>query len=127
MSPMLRGGRGMNVSEIDGVRVLEIDSAGPEIGSERSAVDLIGDTYGQDIDLIAVPLSRLSPDFLNLRTGMAGHFLQKFINYGYRIAIIGDISSATLASQALRDFITESNRGGRVLFARTIDYLKPLL
>lgn len=93
-------GRGMNISEIDGIRVLDIDSTGPEIGSERSAVDLIGDTYGQDIHLIAIPLARLSPDFLNLRTSMAGHFLQKFINYGYRVAIVGDISAATLASRA---------------------------
>lgn len=117
----------MNISEIDGTRLLEIDATGPEIGSERSAVDLIGDTYGQDIDLIAIPLARLSPDFLNLKTGIAGHFLQKFINYGYRVAIIGDISAATLASQALRDFVTESNRGGRVLFARSVDALKGML
>ncbi len=117
----------MNISDIDGTRVLEIDATGAEIGSERSAVDLIGDTYGQDIDLIAIPLSRLSPDFLDLKTGVAGHFLQKFINYSYRVAIIGDISGATLASQALRDFVAESNRGGRVLFARSIDGLKGML
>ncbi len=117
----------MTISEILGVRVLQINGAGSELGTEQSALDIIGEAYGQDIDLIAIPLERLSPDFLNLRTAMAGHFLQKFINYSYRIAIIGDVSAATLASQALRDFVTESNRGGRVLFARNIEALKDVL
>lgn len=120
-------GHEMNIWQAEDTRVLEIDGVGPEIGSERSAIDLIGETYGQEIDVIAIPTSRLSPDFLTLRTGIAGGFLQKFMNYGYRVAIIGDISAATLASQALRDFVTESNRGGQVLFVRNLDELKQRL
>jgi hypothetical protein len=117
----------MNIWEIEDTRVLEVDGAGAELGSQRSAIDLIGETYGQEIDLIAIPAGRLSADFLALSTRMAGDFLQKFINYGYRVAIVGDISAATLASQALRDFVTESNRGGRVVFVRNVDELKQRL
>jgi hypothetical protein len=121
------GGTSVNIWEAEDVRVLEVDAEGPEIGSERSAVDLIGDTYGQEIDIIAIPAARLSPDFLTLRTGIAGAFLQKFMTYGYRVAIVGDISAATLASQALRDFVAESNRGTHVLFVRDADELRQRL
>jgi hypothetical protein len=106
----------MRVVEISGVRVLEVPAEGPPLGSERDAGDLIGETWGQDIGLIAVPAARLHPDFLKLRTGMAGGFLQKLQNYGYRFAVVGDISAAVAASTPLRDFVYESNRIGRMLF-----------
>ena len=38
--------------------------------------------------------ARLSPDFLRLSTGLAGDVLQKFVNYGLRVAIVGDVSAA---------------------------------
>ena len=65
---------------------------------------------------MAIPAARLSPDFLRLSTGLAGEVLQKFVNYGLRVAIVGDVSAAAAASAPLRDFIGESNRGGHVWF-----------
>ena len=35
---------------------------------------------------------------LNLRTGVAGEMLQKFINYGVKLAILGDVSDYAAAS-----------------------------
>ena len=43
--------------------------------------------------------------------------LQKYINYGGRIAIYGDFSHYT--SKPLHDFIYESNKGHDVFFAAT--------
>lgn len=40
--------------------------------------------------------------------------MQKFINYGIRIAIYGDFSSYT--SKPLKDFIYESNNGNDIFF-----------
>jgi hypothetical protein len=53
---------------------------------------------------------------LHLRTGVAGEMLQKFVNYGVKLAILGDVSGYTTASSALRDFIYESNRGETIWF-----------
>ena len=117
----------MTITEVAGVNVLEVPAEGPPLGTERDATDLIGDCYGQEIDLIAIPVARLHPDFLVLKTRMAGHFLQKMQNYGFRCAIVGDISGAVAASDALRDFVYESNKVGQVLFATDRDALDALL
>lgn len=107
----------MTVATIGNLRVFEVGAEGMPLGSEQDALDLIGSTYGQDIDLIFIPAARLHPDFLKLSTRMAGDFLQKMQNYGFRVAIVGDISSAVATSSALRDFVYESNNVGRMLFA----------
>jgi len=106
----------MNTIELGGVTALEVPADGPSIGSEQDALDLMGETYGTGIDVILLPATRLHPDFLTLSTRMAGHFLQKLTNYGFRLVIEGDISAAIAASTALRDFVYESNAVGRVLF-----------
>ena len=58
-------------------------------------------------------------DFFILSRGLAGEVLQKYINYGGRIAIYGDYSHYT--SKPLKDFIYESNRGKDVFFVATKD------
>lgn len=45
------------------------------------------------------------------------------MNYGLRLALIGDLSEQLAASKALRDFVYESNRGGHLRFARHVDEL----
>jgi hypothetical protein len=113
----------MNKISLGGVRVLEVPPEGTRLSSERDATDLIAAAYGEDIDLISVPVARLHRDFFRLRSGVAGAFLQKMQNYGYRCAIVGDISAELAASSALRDFVYESNRQGQVLFVSGPDEL----
>ncbi len=114
----------VNVTAIKNVKVLWVPADGPPLGAERDALDLIAAAYGQETDLIAIPTSRLHPDFLKLRTGMAGAFLQKLQNYSYRVAIVGDIAAAVAASNALRDFVYESNKVGQVLFTMSQEDLR---
>lgn len=40
--------------------------------------------------------------------------MQKFVNYGYQLAIIGDFSAYT--SKALRDYMYECNSGRHLFF-----------
>ncbi|MBN9308646.1 MAG: DUF4180 domain-containing protein [Devosia sp.] len=89
---------------------------GPRLASEGHAVDVIGDTYGQQIDIVLFPVELLADDFFWLSTGLAGAVLQKFQNYGLRVGLVGDISRFTTESPSLRDFVNESNRRGQVLF-----------
>lgn len=107
----------MHTSQINGLNVLTYPSTGPALGSSADALDAIGATYGQEIDVVAIPASRFSPDFFRLRTGLAGEFIQKFQNYRLRLAVVGDISEAVAASDALRDFVYETNKIGHHLFA----------
>lgn len=91
---------------------------GAPIAEERHALDLVGETAGRDVEWVVLPTDRLSPDFFQLRNGLAGAFLQKLVNYGLRAAFIGDFDQQIAASKALADFVTESNRGSHVWFVR---------
>lgn len=68
-----------------------------------------------------MPASRLDPAFLDLRTRMAGEFVQKVVNYQLRLAIVGDIQAAVEVSDALRDYVREANRGRHVWFVAGLD------
>lgn len=100
---------------------------GPLVACEADALDLIGGLWGLDADWVALPVSRLSADFLNLRAGLAGAVIQKFVTYQRRLAIVGDISVAVAASDALRDFVRESSAGRHVWFVADLAVLEERL
>lgn len=102
--------------EIKGNRALVCAPHGPPLGSEQDALDLIGAGYEHQAEIVVIPVERLAPDFFRLRTGVLGAFVQKLQNYRHRLAIVGDISDQIVQSNALRDFVYESNKGGSVLF-----------
>ena len=52
---------------------------------------------------IVIPKQLVAEDFFILSTGLAGEILQKFINYGGRIAIYGDYTH--YRSKPLKDFM----------------------
>ncbi len=95
--------------------ILDVPTDGPLLATEADAIDLIGATYGSGADIVAIPLERFAPHFWDLRNRLAGHFIQKFVTYGLRVAIVGDIWQHTARSDALRDFVRESNARGREL------------
>jgi Domain of unknown function (DUF4180) len=72
---------------------------------------------------VALPAGRLDDRFYDLRTGLAGEVLQKFVNYRVRLVVLGDISAHTAASDALRDLVRESNRGDHIWFVTDLDEL----
>lgn len=109
----------MNAPRVEVVgskRILFVSTEGPLLAAERDVLDLIGATFGQEIDTVAVPASRLGADFFSLRSGLAGAVTQKFVNYQLRLAIVGDVSSHVRASDAFRDWVIESNRGRHLWF-----------
>jgi hypothetical protein len=106
----------MRIEEHGGLRVQFLDTDGPLISSREDTSDLIGNAWVENVSVIAVPVGRLDPAFLDLRSGFAGELTQKFVNYQLRLAVIGDVSEATDASQALADYVWESNRGEHIWF-----------
>ena len=104
------------IETINGQRVLLWSREGAPLASSRDASDLVGEALSAQAKLVVIPVERLSPDFLKLSSGLAGEVLQKFVNYGLKVAILGDIAAAVAASGPLRDFVRESNRGRSVWF-----------
>jgi Domain of unknown function (DUF4180) len=110
--------------ELHGVHIYECDAEGAPLRKESDAADLIGTAISHRANLIVIPVERLDDDFFRLRTGIAGEFIQKFVNYGLRLAIVGDITRHVAESSALRAFVYESNRGDHVWFLATTDELE---
>ena len=117
----------MSVRELAGAKVYVCPAVGASLAEDRVLSDLIGELYSCGARVAAIPLARLGPDFLRLSTGVAGHVLQKLVNYRFQVAILGDVAEAAEASAPLRDFIRESNRGTTVWFVVDIAGLEQRL
>ena len=90
------------------------------ITDAQSALDLLMTAkYEAGTKNVVISTALIAEDFFILSTGLAGEILQKYVNYGGRIAIYGDYSCYT--SKPLKDFIYESNKGKDVFFAPTED------
>ncbi|HVO97043.1 MAG TPA: DUF4180 domain-containing protein [Bryobacteraceae bacterium] len=97
---------------------------GNKLRSDRDAVEVIGEAIAQGAHCVLIPSERLDGDFFRLRTRVAGEFISKFVTYGVRLAIIGDISRHVSESDSLRDFVAESNRGQHIWFAASREELE---
>ena len=107
------------LTSIHSVCIAEIVSEHIELYDAQSALDLLATCGYQGSEHIIIPASCISPDFFDLKTGLAGDILQKFSTYRVRLAIVGDFSAYT--SKSLKDFIYESNKTGRINFVSTIE------
>lgn len=99
--------------------VAEIISDDLIIIEPKDALDLMGETYSIGTNKIILRENQLSPGFFDLKTKLSGEILQKFSNYNFQLAIIGDFSK--YKSKSLHDFIFESNKGNRIFFLDNIE------
>jgi hypothetical protein len=109
--------------DLHGVSVLACAARGPALRGDDDALDVVAEALGAGVDMVAVPVERLPDEFFSLRTRLAGGVVQKFVNYRLRLSVVGDISRHVAASAALRDFVTESNRGRQLWFVSSLDEL----
>jgi hypothetical protein len=108
------------IVEQNGAKIAVIESNEPIIADVQSALDLIVTmNYAHETTRIILPKVAVCEDFFRLSTGVAGEILQKFINYGAKLAVVGDFSGYT--SKPLRDFIYESNNGRDVFFVDSVE------
>lgn len=92
-----------------------ITSETPILTDVPTVLDFMANiVYEYDCHRIVLSKAAFAEDFFKLSTGVAGEIAQKFVNYGFRVAIIGDFSGYT--SAPLRDFIYESNNGRHLYF-----------
>lgn len=103
---------------VNNSKIAEIEVAGIFISSEQDAIDLLGNLYYQGFDKVILFKENITPDFLDLKNGIAGNILQKFSNYQFRLAIVGDFSE--YKSKSLNDFIYECNKIGHLNFLDSV-------
>ena len=112
----------MQLSKIEknGIICAVVNSNDLVITYSQSALDLLMSAkYNVGTKNIIISKKLIIEDFFILSSGLAGEILQKYVNYGGRIAIYGDYSHYT--SKPLKDFIYESNKGKDVFFVFTPD------
>ena len=106
--------------EKNGIACAVVNSNEIVITDAQSALDvLMSAKYDIGTENIVVDKKLITEDFFILSKGLAGEILQKYVNYGGRIAIYGDYSHYT--SKPLKDFMYESNKGKDVFFVVTQD------
>ncbi|WP_055669013.1 DUF4180 domain-containing protein [Desnuesiella massiliensis] len=97
------------VIEKDNKRYIKCASAETPLRTERDALDLIAASFENNTPLMIIHEEALSEDFFNLRTGLAGTVLQKFMNYHIKVAAI--ISSEEKINDRFREMALEANKG----------------
>lgn len=113
--------------EVEGQRCLVTAADGPPVCDAGGARDLTEEAMNHRASVVVVPVERLDASFFQLRSGLAGEVLQKVLNYHLKIAILGDVSAYVAASDALRDFVAESNRGRDIFFVSDMAALEARL
>lgn len=90
----------------------------------QDALDLMVDPKLERARRIIIEQKNIAPEFFDLSTKIAGEILQKFVTYYVKLAIVGDFSDA---SEPLKAFIRESNRGNEIFFCVSVQEAKEKL
>ena len=113
------------IHDLDNTKVAELISDEQIINSLDNALDVMGNASYLGAYAVLVKKEQITPEFFDLKTGVAGEILQKFSTYNMQLGIMGDFSK--INSQSLRDFIYESNKMGRIVFGSTMKDILNLL
>jgi hypothetical protein len=103
---------------VKGNKIAEVLATDRVINSIEDGLHLLGELYYQDFDKIIIHEKNITPEFFDLKSGIAGEILQKFSNYRVQLAIIGDFSK--YSSKSIQDFIYESNKGRQISFVGSL-------
>ena len=109
----------IRVCEEDGLKTAAVIESGDIFLKDvQSALDLMALVhYEYGCNRAVIQKSNLPEEFFDLKTRLAGEILQKFTNYHFRLAIVGDYSGYT--SKSLKSFMYESNKAGQILFVES--------
>ena len=102
----------LEVREVGGAKVAELLEG--VIASERDATDVVGNASYLGADHVVLTAAQLGPDFRDLSSGLAGAVVQRFVNYGLRLVVVG--VDAETGSESWRAYVRESHRGSQVWF-----------
>ena len=108
-----------------GFLLTEIITEKHELKTAQDALDIVGNSIYKNSYKIILHQDGLVPEFFDLKSGLAGEMLQKFVNYNCELAIIGDFTK--YSGQALKDFIRECNAKGQINFVTSMEDAQKVL
>jgi hypothetical protein len=107
----------VKIVETGKTRAAVCESSDAIIKDGQTALDFaVNIGHEHNCQSIIVNKAAIDEEFFKLSTGVAGEVVQKFVNYGCRLAIFGDFSIYT--SKSLHDYMYESNKGSHLYFAK---------
>ncbi len=92
--------------ERGGVRFVECVEP---IAQVSEVLELVAGCIEHDATGVLIESRMLPPEFFDLRSGFAGEFLQKLVNYGLRLAAVFPNEAAY--GERFREFLVEAKRG----------------
>ena len=98
--------------------IAELISDSIIINTTQDVLDLLGNLYYQHFDRVIIHEQNLRKDFFDLKNGIAGEMLQKFSNYRFHLAIVGDFSK--YPGKSIQDFIFECNKSTHINFVESV-------
>ena len=103
---------------INNEKIVEIVSDEIIFNSVDEVIDLMGNIFHQGYKKMIIHEENINEDFFDLKTGLAGAILQKFVTYRFQLAIVGEF---LYDSKSLHDFIRECNEGNMINFVPNIE------
>lgn len=90
-------------------KYIELLSADSPLNTENDALDLIALCWEHGVNSVMIHYEALSEDFFNLKTKVAGNFIQKLINYSIRAVSI--IPQDVVQNDRFKEMVLETNKG----------------
>ncbi|MDZ4905247.1 DUF4180 domain-containing protein [Clostridium perfringens] len=107
----------MNYNIVEKInRYIEVKSP---ITCEADALDIIGLCISNDIQLLILRSEAITEEFINLKSGLAGMVLQKFMNYNIKVSAI--IEDKNIINDRFAELIYELNKGNNFRVFNNID------
>jgi PadR family transcriptional regulator AphA len=98
----------VHLVEKHGCKYVEGTGSDPFLQREEDAVALVGVCGEHSAERVLLYASNLSESFFDLKTGLAGAILQKFVNYHVKVALVTPLN---LVQGRFREYILEANQG----------------
>lgn len=97
------------IREIANKKYIELISTTEPLSTENDALDLVAFCGEHETSLLMIHHAALSEDFFKLKTRVAGNIIQKFVNYGIKVASV--IPQEIIQKGRFREMSVEINKG----------------
>ncbi len=104
----------IDIKEVNNIVIADIISDEILIHNTQDALNLMAECSELGARHIILHENHITPEFFDLKTGLAGEILQKFVNYQVKLTVAGDFTR--IKSKAFQDFVRESNTQGQIHF-----------
>lgn len=101
----------VQIVERESLRYLELISSEPPLRTEEDALTLVSLCGENDTNLLMAHQKALSEDFFQLKTGVAGAMMQKFINYSIKVGVI--VPDQTGFNIRFQELVSEVNNANQ--------------